>query len=108
MAEQFVADVRGFRWFAEVGKDISITFTLPFVAVATKDEALEHCGHAVWEYVTLEASNDLTRFLSKHHRERYQQWNEVTDRMKNALVSPLTKEVWQPFADQHGLGKAFV
>jgi hypothetical protein len=108
MDEAFAADVRAIRWFSAVGGKPLPAFNIPARAVASKEEALAHCSDPGWEDVTLEARNQLTGFLSRHHPDRHVAWNQITDAAKSAVVTPLATRVWQPFAERHGLDKVFV
>jgi hypothetical protein len=107
MDEAFAAEVEAIRWFSEVGKPLP-AFSIPAVAVASKDEALKQCSDPAWEDETLEARNRLTEFLSMQHRDRDAEWNDITEAAKSRVVTPLVSRVWQPFAAQYGLGKVFV
>lgn len=107
MDEAFAADVETIRWFSAVGEPLPL-FSIPALAVASKDDALARCSDPAWEDVTLEARNRLTVFLSMHYRDRESEWNEITDAAKSRIVTPLVNRVWKPFADQHRLGRVFV
>ena len=102
MDEAFAADLEAIHWFSAVGKPLP-ALSMPTVAVASKDEALEHCSNPAWEDVTLEARNRLTEFLFMRDRAPDTEWNDITKAAKSRAVTPLVSRLWQPFAAKHGL-----
>jgi hypothetical protein len=69
-------------WFVNVGKPIEG----PFVVLKSWDEAVESCSSIEWENLLMEASNQLRERLLERNIERYRQWNEVVDELKQYTV----------------------
>lgn len=103
----FLAELEEIRWFSRSGEPF--TPELPFATkpVASWQEAMEYCSGPEWEQTTLEARNRLTEFLHQHGKARYQHWNAITQSAKRQCIEPLTREIWQPFAEENSLGPMF-
>jgi hypothetical protein len=106
--EAFARVLEMVDWFASGGQPLAISLPFSVVPVGSWAEAIERCSDQSWEDTTLEARNHLTVFLHTHHRDDYRDWNAITIAAKERLVTPLKERVWQPFAEQHGFGKALV
>jgi len=97
------ARLKAIDWFAKCGEPAEFDLTMNVERVKTWPQAMKECGAQSWEDVQLEAQNQLTLTLHNRDRERYQDWNDITRRFKNDVITPLTKKVWQPFQKAHGL-----
>lgn len=108
MNEEFVRELKAVDWFAACGKPCEIDLPFPIKSVSNAANAITQCSAKASRHAALEARNRLTMFLSAHHRDDYRKWNAVTRTAKQRVVTPLTKRVWQPFADRLGLGDVLV
>ncbi len=77
-------------------------------SVDSWSDAMKECESDNWETATLEARNQLTIFLSKHHRDKYRNWNNISREHKDALVNTLVDDLIRPFQEQHGLSVSLV
>lgn len=103
-----VAKVCAIQWFAHCGEPRDFDLTMPIERVKTWPQATKALKSRARERATLEASNQLSAFLSQHHRERYQEWNKITQKLKREVVIPLKDEVWEPFRQSHELDVEFI
>ena len=108
MDEAFAQDLEAVDWFAACGQLLTIGLPFPVTQVMSWAKAIERCSDQTWEDITLEARNRLTVFLHTHHRDDYRDWNLITVRAKDRVVTPLIDRVWRPFAERHGFGKVLV
>jgi hypothetical protein len=106
--EAFAREMEFVKWFSQCGQPLTLNMPFPVTQVGDWTEAIEQCSDQRWEETTLEARNRLTAFLFTHHRDAYSAWNTITDTVKERVITPLVDRVWQPFAERHRLGKAFV
>jgi len=96
-------ELRRIPWFAHCEEPREFDLTMPVERVKSWSQAMRALKSRAWETATLEARNQLTAYLSQHHRERNREWNKITDRLKRGVVNPLTKEAWEPFRLEHEL-----
>ncbi len=99
-ATDLVAKLRTIDWFVRCGEPGDFEVTMPIEWVKTWPQAIKGMKSRTWENATLEARNQLTAFLSQHHRERDREWNNITEKLKREVVTPLTEEVWEPFRQE--------
>ena len=97
------ARITSIDWFSRCGEPDKFDVTMNVERLKSWPQALKSCKSRVWEEVELEARNQLTMALHKLDRERHRQWNEITIKFKKDVVTPLTKEVWEPFQQERGL-----
>jgi hypothetical protein len=97
------ARIKAVDWFSRCGEPDEFDVTMNVEGVKSWPQAMKSCKTRTWENVELEARNQLTMALHNHDRERYQDWNKITIKFKKDVVTPLTKKVWEPFQQEHGL-----
>lgn len=97
------ARIKAIDWFSRCGEPDEFDVTMKLERVTSWTQAMKSCKTRTWENVELEARNQLTMAIHQGDRERYQQWNELTRKFKEEVVTPLTKRVWEPFQVTHGL-----
>jgi hypothetical protein len=104
----FLRDLSSIGWFASCGRPSLLG--LPFVAqpVYSWHEAVAACQSEESRSANLEPRNKLSSFLHAKYPRRFQRWNDITDEIKRTCITPLVSQVWQPFADAHGLPGPFV
>ncbi len=102
------ARVRKIDWFASCGSPLSVDLTMGIDSVDSWSDAMKECESDNWETATLEARNQLTIFLSKHHRDKYRNWNNISREHKDALVNTLVDDLIRPFQEQRGLSVSLV
>lgn len=100
--------LRAIDWFAECGQPGEFDLTMPVEQVKSWARATKAIKSRAWGNATLEARNQLTGTLSKYHRERYRDWNKITDKLKRESVTPLSTKVWKPYFERHELDVKFV
>lgn len=98
-----VAKVRSIEWFVHCGEPGDFDVTMPIERVKTWPKAIKGMKSRAWENVTLEARNQLTARLSQQHRERYQEWNDITEKLKHEVIAPLAEKAWEPFRQDRQL-----
>jgi hypothetical protein len=109
MAEtDVVARLKAIDWFGRCGAPAGFDVTMKVKRVRSWPQAMKSCKTRTWENVELEARNQLTMALHKLDRERYQDWNEITDKFKKGVVAALTAKVWEPFQKEQGLDVSLV
>ena len=101
--DSYLDEIRSFPWLAKIGETPQAD--LPFSAHPASDLAagIESLCALEWENFTLEARNRLTDDLRQRARQRYNQWNEVTQEAKAKLVTPLAEKVWRPKVSDLGV-----
>jgi hypothetical protein len=90
-------------WFREVGRPA----TGAIVVLNSWTAAIESCGSAEWEALTLEAANQYRERLLQASRERFAEWNTIVELVKppvTALVQRRTADV----VSAHKLPQVFV
>ena len=102
------ARAREIDWFRNCGSPLAVDLTSHTESVDSWSAAMHECESENWENATLEALNQLTKFLSKHHREKYRNWNNITREHKEMLVSALVDEHIRPFQLQNDLSVSLV
>jgi len=102
-ASDLYGRARGIAWFSNCGSPLSADLSMEIEVVNSWSAAMRECESANWETATLEARNQLTRFLSKHHRDKYRNWNLITGEHKESLVNPLIEQHIRPFQEAHSL-----
>jgi hypothetical protein len=107
-AGDVVAKVHAIDWFVNCGKPHDFDLTMPVTCVKTWPQATKALKSRAWENATLEARNQLSAYLSRHHRERYREWNNITDKFKREVVFPLQEREWEPFRQSHELDIKFI
>lgn len=65
------ARLRAIEWFVHCGEPREFDLTMPIERVNTWPKSIKGMKSLNWENVTLEARNQLTSCLSKHHRDHY-------------------------------------
>ena len=86
------ARARKIDWFSNCGSRLSADLTMGINSVDSWSAAMNECESDNWETATLEARNQLTIFLSKHYRDKYRSWNDVSREHKETLVNPLVDD----------------
>jgi hypothetical protein len=108
LLRDLVTAVRAIRWFDHCGEPHEFELTMPVERIETWSQASKALKSQAWERARLEARNQLTAFLSKHHRTRFREWNKLTQTYKHEVVALLESEVWEPFRQSQGLNDEFV
>lgn len=108
MDETFAQKLISMNWFQSCGTVPALVLPFNALPVSSWSEAIEHCSDYSWGNIELSARNELTIFLSSHFPDEDQNWNVITETAKERVITPLTDQVWRPFANHHGLGDAFV
>jgi hypothetical protein len=104
MAESDVAArIIAIDWFSSCGEPDEFDVTMKVERVKSWPQAMKSCKTRTWENVELEARNQLTMALDNLDRDRYQDWNKIAFTLKKDVVTPLTRKVWEPFQQEHGL-----
>lgn len=103
-----VARVRAIDWFVHCGESRDFDLTMPVDHVKTWSHAIQSLKSRARQDATLQARNQLTVYLSQNHRERYREWNRITDTIKQDVVAPLKENIWEPFRQSHGLDIVFL
>ena len=102
------ARVGGIPWFSRCGAaPAELQVTPPVAWVASWPLASEAAETAESEDADLEAQNQLTLWLTLHHRGEYANWNERVVRLKAQVVEPLLPR-WAAFQESAGLGEWFL
>jgi hypothetical protein len=79
-------------WFSQCGTQSPLELSCSTSTVVDWTEAVEASESPSWENAQLEAANQLTLWLHRHASSRYQDWNEVTRRHKEELITPLVEQ----------------
>ena len=98
-----VARVKAIDWFAHCGEPSEFDLTMEIKRVKSWPQAMKADKEKTWDYAVMEARNQLTGTIHAQDRERYRSWNEITQQFKDQVMTPLTKEVWEPFQQSRGL-----
>jgi hypothetical protein len=72
-------------WFSSVGQPTPESLRGSVIQVSSWREAIDCASSTEWENFTIEQRNRLTMHLHRHARERYQDWNDLTDSIKQVL-----------------------
>ena len=102
------ARARQISWFANCGSQLAADVSMKTHMVDSWAAAMEQCESENWETAALEARNQLTRYLSKHYRIEYRNWNVVTREHRESVVKPLIDEYIRPFQERSGLSPSLV
>lgn len=102
-----VARLRAIDWFGHCGQPGDFDVTMEVDLAKNWGQVNKELKSRARETAWLEAQNQLSSFLSAHHRERDRQWNKFADKFTKALT-PLKEKVWQPFGERHGLEIQFL
>ena len=102
------ARARKISWFSNCGASLTADLSIRTESVDSWQSAMHESESDNWETATLEARNQLTIFLSKHHRQIYRNWNNITREHKESLVNPLLDERIRPFQKQNDLSISLV
>lgn len=90
-------------WFAEVGKQNVENA----IVISSWREAIEKCTSHWWKEFTLEAQNQISIFLVNNNRERFRQWNNVTQEIKHISIPMVQKKIGE-IVKENQLPKSFV
>lgn len=88
------------NWFSQVGDMTGIKYPEKIVMLTSWKEAIESCGSIEWEDLCLEAREQYRARLLERNKDRWRQWNQVTESVKPAvadLVARKTAEVIDQF-----------
>jgi hypothetical protein len=102
------AKARTIQWFARCGQPLDFDLTMPTERVTDWPTAIASCKDPVWEYVELEAKNQLTLWLHANDRTAYQKWNDIVLAHKASVLNPLIEQTVVPYQEKHGLDIALV
>jgi coproporphyrinogen III oxidase-like Fe-S oxidoreductase len=102
------ARLAAIHWFSHSGEPVSLELTMEARQAKTWERAMQSCKKQSWKNAQLEAQNQLTSFLSLHHREQYRAWNRLVEAHKLQTIEPLTKEHIIPFQQKNNLDSAFI
>jgi hypothetical protein len=98
------ARVRKIDWFANVGQSLKLDLTMPVERVANWKEAAKAVSTSAWENAQLEASNQLTAWLSDHTAKAYDaKWNRLIDEHKAKVIKPVIKSTFGSFIRKNKL-----
>lgn len=68
-------------WFSRVGiMDVRVPIIL-----SSWHEAIQCCGSAEWENLSLEAANQLRVRILQRSRERYTEWNKIAIEVRETV-----------------------
>jgi len=99
-----VERVRGIAWFGKCGEALP-SYGIPVRAVHSWSEAEIANSSDLWENVQLEFRNRLTLFLHKHAPGLDLHWNNITERAKREVVTPLERGTWGPLVKKLNLSE---
>ncbi|WP_233585033.1 hypothetical protein, partial [Aquabacterium soli] len=106
--ESFIEAIGVIRWFDKCGHTAGFDIPIAAEPVHSWNEAMAACESQEGRDAMLEARNQLTSFLCAKYPKEDQRWNEVTDEAKRRCVTPLSTQVWQPFAQKRGYSNDLV
>lgn len=96
--------VRKIDWFANVGKPLKLDLTMQVERVADWKTAARETSARAWENAQLEASNQLTAWLSDNATKAYDtKWDRLIDEHKAKVIKPLMKSALDSFAKKDKL-----
>jgi hypothetical protein len=102
--EQCRQTIASIDWFANVGGDFDLELPMPVSRVKTWKSAASKARSRKWDNTTLEAQNDLTSWLSLHHKKIYnERWNHLIDLHREQTIDPLKETVWMPLIQKQRL-----
>ena len=94
--------LKAIDWFANCGKPAKLDLTMPFVQVASWEEAVASCQEVESENAAIEAQNQLSGWLHIHAHREFQEWNDRVDK-HNRVMGPLFDTHWKPFFESRNL-----
>lgn len=80
------------NWFENCGNEVK-SINLNYDKVKDWKEAEKKCNSSLWRNVQMEERNNLTTALHKDWRDKYRDWNKITDQAKELLKSDVTLSV---------------
>jgi hypothetical protein len=96
-------------WFTRCGQPASLSVSMPITKVGTWGAALQAWGEPGREAAQLAAANQLTIWLSRNARDRFnREWNDLMPRHRARTVTPLVEQTLRPYAAAQGLDPAFL
>jgi hypothetical protein len=102
-----VARLKKVAWFSRCGEPGEFRLSVPCETVKSWSQVNKVLKSRSRENAWLDAQNQLTSFLSEHHRERYQKWNGLIDKI-NVTLKSLRKKDWEPVQKTHDLDMKFI
>jgi hypothetical protein len=106
--QSFLASVRSIDWFAKTGRPAEFDIPLAAQPLYSWSEAMAAGAAEERAQTTLEARNRLSSYLHANHYREFQRWNDITDEVKRSCITPLTSQVWRPFANANNLGETLI
>lgn len=100
--------IEAIEWFSHCGEPANVDLTMEICQVQNWAEAMKSCKSDAWLSAALEAKNQLTIFMSVHATERYQQWNDLVDAYREAIVNQILNEKIRPFQTGNSLEETLV
>lgn len=91
---EFLHRLEQIDWFCNAGKPLDESPNC--FLVRDWQEALKICASESSEAAYLEASNELTIYLSKHHGEAYSLWNSKVGEIKPVISRLIEKKMAMP------------
>jgi hypothetical protein len=91
-------------WFSLVGQHDANTNVA--IVLSSWDEAIEHCSSMEWENLELQIVNRLCEKLLAAAPDRFNQWNEIVNEMKQHTI-PLVERKIAAVVEQCHLPKVF-
>jgi len=90
-------------WLTRCGQPLP---TARYILASDWKEALRSSQSAKWQQLRLRLRGDLTAKLSRSHRERFREWNNIVRQLK-PHTEGFKLNVVLPFAISHGLPDSF-
>jgi hypothetical protein len=98
-----LSKLRETTWFARCGEPL---LNSRYILADNWKKALKLCQAATWRKLRLRLRGDLTAELSRSHRERFREWNNIVRELK-PHIERFTLNFVQPFATSQGLPHGF-
>ncbi len=92
--------LKNINWFSHCGTEEMLEIRQAYRFVSDHREMLRRIAETEWENYTLEQENELTSYLSNHHRDAYRFWNQHCMTVKEKIFPDLfeyIKEQYQQY-----------
>ena len=89
---ELIERIESIKWFTSCGEQVGDSaFRLKYVN--SWDEAKKYYSSIEWENTQLEAQNELTVFLHRTQKDKYQDWNEIVREAKKYIEGPFIEKM---------------
>lgn len=94
---QTMALLKNINWFSHCGKEETLKIGRTYRFVSNHSEMLRRIAETEWENYTLEQENELTSYLSNHHRDAYRFWNQHCITIKEEIFPDLFEHIKEKY-----------